>query len=278
MILLKGREVSLAIKEWVASTIKALQTTYAWTPTLLTVQIGDNPASEWYIRNQIKACEDVGISVKFEKYPEDIKQEDFLKEIEKFNCEETIDGIIIQTPLPDGWEMNKILTSISPEKDVEGVHPENLGQLYLGRVESPKPCTAWAALALLEWYGMSTFENKNCLVIGRSVNVGRAAALMLMHRNATVTICHTKTSEKQFEEAVASADVIIAAAGVAGIISNQSLSERAWIVDVGTNVNAEGKLVGDVSLPEKSLYLFCLSTCFFVQLYEDWGKASLYPI
>lgn len=246
-ILLEGRAASTAIRKWVASSVIELKKKHKWTPTLITVQVGENAASKRYIKNQIKACHEAGINARIEKFPDDIKKEDFLEEIRSFAHDKEVDGIIVQTPFPKSWNMNEIVSAIPPEKDVEGVHPENLGRLYLGEKDIPFPCTAWSALSLLEWYGRESFEGKQCVVIGRSANVGRAIAIMLMHKNATVTICHTKTSLKQMKDALASADVVVVAAGVAEIVNLKDLSTNAWVIDVGTNFTAEGKLVGDVA-------------------------------
>ena len=248
MKLLEGKSVSLAIKKWVASEVQKMQREHGCVPNLVTVQIGENPASERYINNQVKACEEVGIKAKFIKYPKDIKKVDFLKEIDKIVKDKEVDGIIVQTPLPQGWKMGEIVNAIPSDKDVEGVHPENLGRLYLGVEGTPKPCTAWAALSLLEWYGYSSFEGRNCVVIGRSANVGRAVATMLMHKNGTVAVCHTKTSEEQLKKLLSMADVVVVAAGMPGIVKTNELTQETWVIDVGTNFDSKGKLVGDVSL------------------------------
>lgn len=249
---LEGKPVALSIKKWVASEVQKIQGEHGWSPTLVTVQIGENLASERYINSQIKACEEAGIKAKFIKYPEDIKKVDFLKEIDKIAKDNAIDGIIVQTPLPQDWKMSEIINAISPDKDVEGVHPENLGRLYLGEEGTPKPCTAWAALTLLEWHGYSSFEEKNCVVVGRSANVGRAVANMLMHKNGTVAVCHTKTSEKQLKKMLSTADVVVVAAGVPGIVKTNELTQEAWVIDVGTNFDPQGKLVGDVLLESEN--------------------------
>ncbi|NCC85919.1 MAG: bifunctional 5,10-methylenetetrahydrofolate dehydrogenase/5,10-methenyltetrahydrofolate cyclohydrolase [Clostridia bacterium] len=158
-----------------------------------------------------------------------------------------VDGIILQTPFPKGWPVDEIVNALPSGKDVEGVHPENLGRLYLGETAIPLPCTAWAAVSLLEWYGRGSFEQSRCAVIGRSPNVGRAAALMLMHRHGTVTVCHTRTSPEQLKDVLSGSDVVIAAVGSAGLIDPRVLPAHAWVVDVGTNVTEDGKLVGDVA-------------------------------
>ena len=169
-----------------------------------------------------------------------------MKKLAAIGRDGNVDGIILQTPFPKGWPVDEIVNALPSGKDVEGVHPENLGRLYLGETSIPLPCTAWAAISLLEWYGRCSFEQSRCAVIGRSPNVGRAAALMLMHRHGTVTVCHTRTSAEQLKDVLSGSDVVIAAAGVAGIIDPKVLPAHAWVVDVGANVAEDGKLVGDV--------------------------------
>ena len=246
-LILDGRVISKRIKEWVSASVDTIGAKYNWVPGIITVQVGENPASERYIRSQLKASLDVGINARLEKFNGDITKEDFLKKLATIGRDKDVDGIILQTPFPAGWPAEEILNGLPSVKDVEGVHPENLGRLYLGERGIPLPCTAWAAVSLLEWYGKSSFEQSRCAVIGRSPNVGRAVALMLMHRQGTVTVCHTRTSPEQMREIISGSDVVVAAAGVAGMIDPRILPAHAWVVDVGTNVTEDGKLVGDVA-------------------------------
>lgn len=246
-MILDGREPSKKIREWVAASVSDLNERHGWRPGIVTVQVGDNPASERYIRSQLKACESVGMAARLEKFDLDIPKEKFLKTLAAMGRDPNVDGIILQRPFPAEWSVEEILNGLPSYKDVEGVHPENLGRLYLGEKDIPLPCTAWAALSLLEWYGKDCFEQKRCAVIGRSPNVGRAAALMLMHRHATVTICHTRTSPEHLRDTLKQADVAIVAAGSAGIFKLHEFSSHAWVIDVGTNVTKDGRLVGDVA-------------------------------
>ena len=246
-LILDGRVISKKIKDWVSASVDSIGEKYGWVPGIVTVQVGESPASERYIRSQLKASSDVGINARLEKFDGDITKEDFLKKLATIGRDREVDGIILQTPFPAGWPAEEILNGLPSVKDVEGVHPENLGRLYLGEKGIPLPCTAWAAVSLLEWYGKSSFEQSRCAVIGRSPNVGRAVALMLMHRQGTVTVCHTRTSPEQMREIISGSDVVVAAAGVAGMIDPKILPSHAWVVDVGTNVTEDGKLVGDVA-------------------------------
>ena len=244
---LEGVSPAKMIRKWVKDSVCSIKEKYGWTPCLVTIVIGDNAASERYIRNQMKACSDAGIAASLAKFPEDIKKEDFLKELGAIIRNPDVDGVILERPFPAGWEEEEILNAIPSSKDIEGIHPENLGRLYLGENGNPLPCTAWAAISLLEWYGRSSFDGQNCVVIGRSAIVGRAVALMLMHRNGTVTVCHTRTTKEHLRKTLSGADVVIVAAGVPGIIDPKWLPPHAWVIDVGTNVTEDGKLVGDVA-------------------------------
>jgi len=246
-LILDGRPASKKIKEWVSASVASIKKEHGCIPGMVTVQVGESPAAERYIRNQLKASEDAGISARLEKFGGDIPKEDFLKKLAAIGRDGDVDGIILQTPFPKGWPVDEIVNALPSGKDVEGVHPENLGRLYLGETSIPLPCTAWAAISLLEWYGRSSFEQSRCAVIGRSPNVGRAAALMLMHRHGTVTVCHTRTSPEQLKDVLSGSDVVIAAVGSAGLIDPRVLPAYAWVVDVGTNVTEDGKLVGDVA-------------------------------
>lgn len=246
-IRLEGTAPSARIREWVADSVVRLQNDYGCTPKMVTVQVGDNAAAERYARNQLKACQSVGIEAELGKFEGNIPKNEFLKYLASLGRDNEIDGIILQTPFPKSWRTEEILSALPSAKDVEGVHPENLGRLYLGESGIPLPCTAWSALSLLEWYGRSSFERTKCAVVGRSPNVGRAAAVMLMHKHGTVTVCHTRTSEEQLRETLLSAEVIIAAAGSPGLIKVCDLPPSAWVIDVGTNVDENGRLIGDVA-------------------------------
>ena len=246
-LLLDGRPVSKKIREWVSDSVAAFKAEEGWVPRMVTVRIGDDPAAERYMRSQIRACKEVGIEAGPVCFEANTTKEIFLKELAALDRAPEIDGIILQTPFPAGWPVEEVLNALPSAKDAEGVHPENLGRLYLGERNIPLPCTAWAAVSLLEWYGRGSLEGSRCAVIGRSPNVGRAIALMLMHRQATVTVCHTRTSRRQMEDVLSSSDLIAVAVGSAGIIEPGVLSRHAWVIDVGTNVTAEGKLVGDVA-------------------------------
>ncbi|MDO5562236.1 MAG: bifunctional 5,10-methylenetetrahydrofolate dehydrogenase/5,10-methenyltetrahydrofolate cyclohydrolase, partial [Synergistaceae bacterium] len=152
-IILDGKVVAKAIKNWLSSSVSMIEKRYGWTPSFVTVQVGNDPASDRYIRNQIKLCCELGMNAELIQFPSDISKDDFMKRIKEIENDDNVDGIIIQRPLPEGWTIDEIIRSVSPVKDVEGIHPENLGCLFLGQESIPHPCTAWAAILLLEWYG-----------------------------------------------------------------------------------------------------------------------------
>lgn len=246
-IRLEGAEPSAKIREYVTESAAKLKKEHGIIPRMVTVLVGENQAAERYARNQLKVCAGVGMDARLDKFEENMPKDKFLKYLASLGRDAEVDGIILQTPFPKGWRSDEILSALPARKDVEGVHPENLGRLYLGEPCIPLPCTAWSVLSLLEWYGRSSFEQTRCTVVGRSPNVGRAAALMLMHRQGTVTVCHTRTSDRQLRDIISESDVIVAAAGVPGIVEADCLPEKAWVVDVGTNVSSDGKLTGDIS-------------------------------
>lgn len=257
-LLLDGREPAKKIKSWVADSISEMKREHGFVPSLVTVQIGDNPASETYIRSQLRMFDKIGAQARLERFPADISKDDFLRSLISLGRDREVDGLILQRPFPAGWETDEILSALPSGKDAEGVHPENLGKLYLGEMNIPKPCTAWAALSLLEWYGKGSFEMEKCAVIGRSPNVGRAIAIMMMLRHATVTVCHTRTSRRHIVEVLSGADIVIVAAGVPGLVKGADIPRHSWVIDVGTNVTDEGKLVGDVA-PDACGYVEALS-------------------
>lgn len=257
-IRLEGKEAAQKVRQWVADSAARLKEEYGIVPEMVTVQVGENPAAARYIRNQLKACEDAGLRASLAQFGADMQKEQFLKYLTSLGRNQEIDGIILQMPFPQGWRPDEILSALPSSKDIEGVHPENLGRLYLGEPGIPLPCTAWSALSLLEWHGRSRFEQTRCTVVGRSPNVGRAVAMLLMHKQGTVTVCHTRTSEEQLKNTLAGSDVVVVAAGVPGIVKACELPPHAWVVDVGTNVTPDGKLVGDVD-PGAENYVEALS-------------------
>jgi len=215
------------------------------TPRLATVIVGDDPASHMYVRMKHRACEQVGIDSVNITLPADTNTKTVLDRIRQLNEDPDIDGILVQLPLPRGIDTEVIIASILPEKDVDGFHPLNMGRLMTG-LPGPRPCTPKGIMTLLSEYKIQT-TGKRAVVVGRSVDVGRPIALLLLHADATVTICHSKT--ENLTDITKQADILVTAAGKAGIITANMVKPGATIIDVGTN-QVEGKLCGDVDFEE----------------------------
>lgn len=211
-------------------------------PGLAVVLVGNDPASEIYVRNKIKACGDLGIYSEKITPPENISTEDLLCIIEGLNQRNEIDGILVQVPLPSQIDKQRILVSISPDKDVDGFHPMNIGHL-VANTPAARACTPAGIMEMLRRYQIPV-AGKNAVVVGRSDIVGKPMALLLLHQNATVTICHSKTSN--LPEECRRADILIAAIGRAAFITRDFIRPGATVVDVGMNRKADGKLIGDV--------------------------------
>lgn len=249
-VILDGKKVAQEIKEQVKSRVDEL-VKRGITPGLAVILVGDNPSSQVYVRNKEKTCRKLGIfSLRYD-LPEDTPEEELLKLIEELNTNQKVHGILVQLPLPAHIDEREILYSISPNKDVDGFHPYNLGRLLIG---DPLflPCTPWGVQELLLRYGID-FEGKNVVIVGRSNIVGKPLAMMLVQKakgaNATVSICHTRT--KNLREYTLFADVLVAACGVPRMIKGDMVKEGAVVVDVGIN-RVNGSLVGDVDFEEVS--------------------------
>lgn len=211
------------------------------TPTLATVIVGDDPASQMYVRMKHRACEEVGIQSVNISLPDDSSTKTVLERIRQLNEDPDIDGILVQLPLPKIIDTEAVIAAIDPGKDVDGFHPLNMGRLMTG-LPGPRACTPKGIMTLLSEYNIP-IAGKRAVVVGRSVDVGRPIALLLLHADATVTLCHSKTENLQ--EITKSADILVSAAGRAGIITADMVKPGAAVVDVGTN-HVDGKLCGDV--------------------------------
>lgn len=217
-------------------------------PKLAVIMVGNNSASQIYVRNKSKACEEVGIE--FEEYllPEKTEQNELLNLIEKLNNQKDINGILLQSPIPDGLDINEAFRKISPEKDVDGFHPINVGKLVLGQ-DTFVSCTPYGIMKMFEAYNIE-LEGKNAVVIGRSNIVGKPMSHCLLNKNATVTICHSRT--KNLAEITKTADILVAAIGKTEFVKADMVKENAIIIDVGINRTEEGKLKGDVDFENVS--------------------------
>ena len=210
-------------------------------PKLAVIMVGDDKASKVYVKNKSKACEDVGIE--YEEYilPAKTKMEELLELIEKLNNDETIHGILVQSPLPKGLDANEAFRAISPKKDVDGFNPINVGKLSLNQ-DCFVSCTPYGIIKMLEAYNIE-IEGAHAVIIGRSNIVGKPLAQCLLNKNATVTICHSRT--KNLKELTKQADILIAAIGKAKFVTEDMVKDGATVIDVGINRMDDGKLLGD---------------------------------
>jgi len=239
--LMDGVAVSKAIRAQWQQRVEALKAR-AVTPGLAVILVGDNPASQVYVRNKVKACGEVGLYSEVHQFPANVPQETVLAKIEELNRDPKIHGILVQLPLPPHFDNGRVLEVISAEKDADGFHLYNLGGLVSGGAVFP-PCTPYGVMALLDYYRIP-IEGSNAVVVGRSNIVGKPMALMLLARSATVCICTSKTRDlKQFTSL---ADILVVAIGKPKMITGDMIKPGSTVIDVGINRLPDGKLVGDV--------------------------------
>jgi methylenetetrahydrofolate dehydrogenase (NADP+)/methenyltetrahydrofolate cyclohydrolase len=239
--IIDGKKVAAEIKENLKKEIEELKSKGIH-PGLAVVLVGENPASVKYVSNKEKTCESLGIKSLGHKLPESTTQEELLKLIDQLNNDPQVHGILVQLPLPKHLNEKEIMYRIAPEKDVDGFGPHSLGKLML---DEPGfiPCTPHGAIKMLEAYGVDP-AGKHAVVIGRSIIVGKPLALLLLRKNATVTMCHSKTPDLKAE--CQKADILCVAVGKAKLVKGDWIKEGAAVIDIGINVTEEGKLVGDV--------------------------------
>ena len=209
---------------------------------LAVIQVGKDPASTVYVNNKKKACEYIGIKSLSYELPEEATEQELLSIVEELNGRDDVDGILVQLPLPEHMNEDKVLLAIAPEKDVDGFHPINVGNLSIGR-PGYVSCTPAGIIQLLKRSGIE-IEGKECVVLGRSNIVGKPMSIMLTQKNATVTLCHSHTED--LAGITSRADILISAVGKAGFVTANMVKQDAIVIDVGINRNREGKLVGDV--------------------------------
>ena len=243
--IMDGKALSLKLKEQMKQRIEQLKQ-QGINPKLVVVLVGDNSASQVYVRNKHKSCGEVGIESEVITMPEQTTQQELLEVVERLNQDETVDGILVQLPLPKQIDEKTVLRSILPEKDVDGFHPVNVGLLSIGD-ECFAPATPSGIIAMFQEYGIN-IAGKNCVVIGRSNIVGKPMAALLLKHNATVTICHSNTED--LASYTRRADVVIVATGRRHTLTADMVKEGAVVVDVGMNRNEQGKLCGDVDYEE----------------------------
>jgi methylenetetrahydrofolate dehydrogenase (NADP+)/methenyltetrahydrofolate cyclohydrolase len=239
--LIDGNALSQQLRAQVAADTQALKDK-GLTPGLAVVLVGDNPASQVYVRNKVKACHDAGLHSVLEKYEATMTEAELLARVEALNNDASIHGILVQLPLPAHIDAQKVIEAISPAKDVDGFHIASAGALMTG-MHGFWPCTPYGCMKMLESIGYN-LKGKHAVVIGRSNIVGKPMALMLLQQNATVTICHSATTDLKAQ--TLQADVIVAAVGKRNVLTADMVKLGAVVLDVGMNRNDEGKLCGDV--------------------------------
>jgi methylenetetrahydrofolate dehydrogenase (NADP+) / methenyltetrahydrofolate cyclohydrolase len=239
--LIDGNALSKQLRTQVSERVAQLKARGV-TPGLAVVLVGDNPASQVYVRNKVKACEDTGMHSVLERYDASLSEADLLARVEALNQDPSIHGILVQLPLPDHIDAHKVIEAISPQKDVDGFHVASAGALMVGQ-PGFWPCTPYGCMKMLESIGYN-LRGKHAVVIGRSNIVGKPMALMLLQQDATITVCHSRTAN--LKAITLQADVIVAAVGKRNVLTADMVKPGAVVLDVGMNRNDEGKLCGDV--------------------------------
>ncbi len=240
--LIDGKALAQTVRDRIAAETKDLQAKTGVRPGLATILVGEDPASALYVRSKQKACEAAGIYIEDFKLPATTSQAELLALVEKMNHDPNIHGILVQLPLPKQIDTKVILNAVDPMKDADGFHPYNLGKLVEGNPVF-EACTPKGIIAMIDSTGVA-IEGKRAVVVGRSNIVGKPVALMLLHRHATVTVCHSKT--KDLPAVCREADILVVAIGKAKFVTADMVKEGAVVIDVGTNRLADGKFVGDV--------------------------------
>ncbi len=241
-MIIDGKALSQVVKDEVKAEVPVLEAKYGRKPCLVVIIVGENPASQVYVRNKVKAAAYTGMESKLVELPADISEEALLEEIVALNNDPLVDGILVQLPLPKHINEEKVIDTIAREKDVDGFHPGNVAGLWLGK-DCIVPCTPAGIMRLIDSVGVE-LKGKNAVVVGRSNIVGKPVAKLLLDRNATVTIAHSRTAD--LGAVCRQADVLVVAVGKAGLITGDMVKPGAVVIDVGMNRNAEGKLCGDV--------------------------------
>ena len=250
--LIDGKVISAAVKERVKNEVAALKE-QGITTGLAVIIVGEDPASKVYVNNKKKACEALGIISEEYALPENTTQEELLSLIDTLNKKESINGILCQLPLPKHLDEAAVINAISADKDVDAFHPVNVGKIMQGDYDFV-PCTPAGIMEMLDYEGIE-IAGKTCVVIGRSNIVGKPMAMLLLHKNGTVTICHSKT--QNLKEVCKNADILVAAVGRPNFVTNDMVKDGAVVIDVGIN-RVDGKLVGDVNFAdvcEKTSYI-----------------------
>lgn len=241
-----GKAISAAIREEIREETAAFVAERGFAPGLAVVIVGEDPASQVYVRNKARACEEVGFYSVVHALPAETTQEELNALVDCLNADEKIHGILVQLPLPKHLDETEVLLRIDPKKDVDAFHPYNVGKIMIGDYDF-LPCTPAGVMALLERSGIDP-AGKQCVVIGRSNIVGKPMAMLLLHANGTVTVCHSRT--KNLAKICRTADILVVAIGRADFVGKDMVKEGAVVIDVGMNRRVDGKLTGDVNFAE----------------------------
>ena len=240
--IIDGRKISADIRGEVAEGISKMKAETGTTPGLAVIIVGEDPGSQIYVRNKEKACAEVGVYSEKHELPDSTTEEELLALVNRLNADPKIHGLLVQLPLPKHINEDKIIDAIDVRKDVDGFTPVNVGNMLIGK-DCFLPCTPHGIIVLLERCGID-INGKDAVIVGRSNIVGKPSAILLMHRNATVTICHSRT--KDLSAHTSRADILVVGIGKAKMIKADMIKEGAAIIDAGINRNDEGKVVGDV--------------------------------
>jgi len=244
--IIDGKKISAEIRAEIKEEVAKIAAEGGKIPGLAVIIVGEDPASQVYVRNKKKACEEVGFYSEVYELPADTTQEELNALVDKLNADDKIDGILCQLPLPKHLDENEVILRISPKKDVDAFHPVNVGKIMIGDY-SFLPCTPAGVMALLERSGIEV-SGKECVVVGRSNIVGKPQAMLLLHANGTVTVCHSRT--RDLAAVCRRADILVAAIGKADFFGADMVKNGAVVIDVGMNRRADGKLTGDVNFAE----------------------------
>ena len=239
--ILSGKVVSQRIKDELKEEVKELNAKGIF-PGLAVIIVGDDPASRVYVNSKKKACEEIGVYSEEYALPAETSEEELLQLVEKLNNEPKINGILVQLPLPKHIDEETVINAISPKKDVDAFHPSNVGKIMIGNYDF-LPCTPAGVMELIKESGIDV-SGKECVIVGRSNIVGKPQAMLLLHANGTVTICHSRTQDLKAK--TKNADILVAAVGIPNFITGDMIKEGAVVIDVGINRIADKKLVGDV--------------------------------
>ena len=239
--IIDGKSVAVAVRQDCKRRVDRIRRLAGRAPGLAVILVGNNPASEVYVRNKVRACQDVGIRSERLLYPDTVPQAELIETIEAYGKDPDVDGILVQLPLPKTMDLERVLGAINAEKDVDGFHLYNVGGLVIGSTVFP-PCTPYGVMCLLAHEGIE-IAGRNAVVVGASNIVGKPMALMLMQREATVSVCHAKT--RNLAEFTKLADILVVAAGHPNLITDDMVKEGAAVIDVGINRLPDGRLVGD---------------------------------